>query len=420
MTEWLTQLLGETAATYTIYITGGIIVLVALWMVWSLSRRIARGIRLSGNRRRPRLSVIEAATVDGKRRVVLVRRDEVEHLVMIGGQNDFVIESGIGKTQGEAAQGAPARDRRPRDPAVPAARPRPAAAPAPRPATRRQPVAPETPDPKVDSRPAAAAATAFVRREPDVQMPPPAAPVEPEIRTPAPVREQEAVAVEVKPVRVEAPEAPVAAPRNEPRVRVARADVDAAPAAETAEEVAPVRETPSEEVISAEAVQEPAPEAPIDPAPAEDESEQPVVAADAAEPEVGDTDVEEIQAVIDSAPVLPPVPPQRPRLSLVRSPAPEPEPEPVAQASEEAEVEPAEAPTADAETVAEQPDESASDVAGEADDEQPQDAASDEAQEAAAEGESDTPADPDKPVLPGNAALEREMNRLLAQLAQKD
>lgn len=42
-----------------------------------------------------RLEVVDHASVDGRRKLVLVRRDEVEHLVMIGGPVDVVIETGI-------------------------------------------------------------------------------------------------------------------------------------------------------------------------------------------------------------------------------------------------------------------------------------------------------------------------------------
>jgi hypothetical protein len=42
-----------------------------------------------------RLGVIEAATVDQKRKLLLLRRDDVEHLVMIGGPIDMLIETGI-------------------------------------------------------------------------------------------------------------------------------------------------------------------------------------------------------------------------------------------------------------------------------------------------------------------------------------
>src|SRR5271166_6812626 len=65
----------------------------ALW----LARRFS-GERLSnaGTRgRQPRLAVVDAATVDGRRRLILVRRDNVEHLLMIGGPSDVVVEPNI-------------------------------------------------------------------------------------------------------------------------------------------------------------------------------------------------------------------------------------------------------------------------------------------------------------------------------------
>jgi flagellar protein FliO/FliZ len=43
----------------------------------------------------PRLSVSELASVDSKRKLVLIRRDDVEHLIMTGGPVDVVIETGI-------------------------------------------------------------------------------------------------------------------------------------------------------------------------------------------------------------------------------------------------------------------------------------------------------------------------------------
>src|SRR5881275_2591346 len=66
---------------------------VAAWLV----RRFA-GNRLGANPNRgrmPRLAVIDAAAVDGRRRLVLVRRDNVEHLLMIGGPTDIVVEPNI-------------------------------------------------------------------------------------------------------------------------------------------------------------------------------------------------------------------------------------------------------------------------------------------------------------------------------------
>ena len=48
-------------------------------------------------RERPprRVGVIDAVAVDRRRSVVLVRRDNIEHLVMIGGPTDVVIEPNI-------------------------------------------------------------------------------------------------------------------------------------------------------------------------------------------------------------------------------------------------------------------------------------------------------------------------------------
>lgn len=45
-----------------------------------------------------RLDVVDQASVDGRRRLVLIRRDGVEHLIMTGGPVDVVIETGIKQT----------------------------------------------------------------------------------------------------------------------------------------------------------------------------------------------------------------------------------------------------------------------------------------------------------------------------------
>lgn len=45
--------------------------------------------------RQPRLALIEVAGVDQRRSLVLIRRDNVEHLLMIGGPTDVVIEPNI-------------------------------------------------------------------------------------------------------------------------------------------------------------------------------------------------------------------------------------------------------------------------------------------------------------------------------------
>jgi len=46
-----------------------------------------------------RLGVVEAASVDGRRKLILLRRDNVEHLIMTGGPVDLLIENGIHSSQ---------------------------------------------------------------------------------------------------------------------------------------------------------------------------------------------------------------------------------------------------------------------------------------------------------------------------------
>ena len=49
-----------------------------------------------------RLDVVEQWSLDARRRLVLIRRDDVEHLIMTGGPVDVVIETGIGETHKKA------------------------------------------------------------------------------------------------------------------------------------------------------------------------------------------------------------------------------------------------------------------------------------------------------------------------------
>src|SRR5688572_27373649 len=45
--------------------------------------------------RERRLGVVAWATVDAKRKLLLVRRDDVEHLVMVGGPVDVMLETAL-------------------------------------------------------------------------------------------------------------------------------------------------------------------------------------------------------------------------------------------------------------------------------------------------------------------------------------
>ncbi|MGA7385323.1 MAG: hypothetical protein WBW81_11715, partial [Methylocella sp.] len=60
----------------------------------SIFRRRLRLPR-NGRARPPRLGTVDAFYLDRQRQLVIIRRDNVEHLLMIGGPNDLVIESEI-------------------------------------------------------------------------------------------------------------------------------------------------------------------------------------------------------------------------------------------------------------------------------------------------------------------------------------
>src|SRR5262245_13613894 len=92
------------------FVAGLALIGVAAWLV----RRFASD-RLGANPNRgrmPRLAVIDAAAVDGRRRLVLVRRDNIEHLLMIGRPTDLVVESNI-------VRAVPVRDQLQQRPGLP-------------------------------------------------------------------------------------------------------------------------------------------------------------------------------------------------------------------------------------------------------------------------------------------------------------
>ncbi|MGA7198297.1 MAG: hypothetical protein WBY97_14580, partial [Roseiarcus sp.] len=93
----------------------------------------AHRLRVPGGRtRQARLGLVDAFSLDGQRQLVLVRRDNVEHLIMIGGPNDVLVEAQINRALAAArennmtgaAQSKPAPPRR-MEP-LPAAPPAPA------------------------------------------------------------------------------------------------------------------------------------------------------------------------------------------------------------------------------------------------------------------------------------------------------
>jgi hypothetical protein len=67
---------------------------------WLVRRFGSSRLSSAARGRQPRLAVIDAAAVDGRRRLVLIRRDNIEHLLMIGGPTDVVVEANIVRAVG--------------------------------------------------------------------------------------------------------------------------------------------------------------------------------------------------------------------------------------------------------------------------------------------------------------------------------
>lgn len=66
-----------------------------LALVYALARRYGGQFGLVRGGGRGRLAVTAQIALDTRRRLVLVRRDDREHLLLLGPNNDVVIEQGI-------------------------------------------------------------------------------------------------------------------------------------------------------------------------------------------------------------------------------------------------------------------------------------------------------------------------------------
>lgn len=69
-----------------------------LWGLRYLMRHSSRWARLglgATRSRRDRLAIVESLVVDGRSRLVLVQRDETEHLLLLGPEGGLVVESAI-------------------------------------------------------------------------------------------------------------------------------------------------------------------------------------------------------------------------------------------------------------------------------------------------------------------------------------
>ena len=89
---------GQGATLLTAIIIVAVALLALVGVFWLIRNRASSTFIRGGKNRQPRLAVLDATAVDTRRRLVLIRRDDVEHLVMIGGPTDIVIESRIPQT----------------------------------------------------------------------------------------------------------------------------------------------------------------------------------------------------------------------------------------------------------------------------------------------------------------------------------
>jgi hypothetical protein len=62
---------------------------------WIMRQSIGAGGAMFFQPKQRRLGLVESTSVDGRRRLLLVRRDDVEHLILTGGPVDVLLETGI-------------------------------------------------------------------------------------------------------------------------------------------------------------------------------------------------------------------------------------------------------------------------------------------------------------------------------------
>lgn len=102
------SLFGLELSTAQKVIVASVVILVLLALLGLFVRQIQGGrLRLrgqaGGRQRQPRLGVVDTYDLDRQRQLVLIRRDNIEHLLMIGGASDVVVETNIMRSGGRAA-----------------------------------------------------------------------------------------------------------------------------------------------------------------------------------------------------------------------------------------------------------------------------------------------------------------------------
>ncbi len=68
-----------------------ILIILIIWF-FKFFNKITQSVSLANKRR---LAIVDKIHIDQKRQIILLRRDNVEHLILIGGSNDLLIENNI-------------------------------------------------------------------------------------------------------------------------------------------------------------------------------------------------------------------------------------------------------------------------------------------------------------------------------------
>ncbi|NOZ42622.1 MAG: FliO/MopB family protein [Alphaproteobacteria bacterium] len=85
-------------ATYLQFVVALLFVLALILIIAYGAKKfglMARTTINSGRSQDKRLNIVEILPVDARRKLLLIRRDNVEHLVMLGTERDIVIERNI-------------------------------------------------------------------------------------------------------------------------------------------------------------------------------------------------------------------------------------------------------------------------------------------------------------------------------------
>jgi flagellar protein FliO/FliZ len=102
--RWLQSVFGSDGSPIVQYIVIFAVIFTALAaIVFTVRRLTGRSLALpgrSGSRgRQPRLGIVDVYELDRARQLILLRRDNVEHLLLVGGPNDVVVERNIQRGQ---------------------------------------------------------------------------------------------------------------------------------------------------------------------------------------------------------------------------------------------------------------------------------------------------------------------------------